>query len=83
MVFDGVNGLVFSTDNYLQLVSKIEYMKNNDAEYRRMAENAYFRFKNELNAENMARKTEELYFSLFLAKCCGTDEANIIRGKLN
>ena len=83
MVFDGVNGLVFRTDNYLQLTSKIEYMKNNDAEYRRMAENAYFRFKNELNAENMARKTEEFYSSLFLAKGCRLSEGNIIRDKLN
>lgn len=83
MVFDGVNGLVFSTDNYLQLASKIEYMKNNDGEYGKMAENAYFRFKNELNAENMARKTEELYSSLFLAKCFASNEANIIRDRLN
>ena len=83
MVFDGVNGLVFSTDNYLQLASKIEYMKINDGEYKRMAENAYFRFKNELNAENMARKTEELYSSLFLAKCFASNEANIIRDRLN
>ena len=83
MVFDGVNGLVFSTDNYLQLASKIEYVKNNDSEYGKMAENAYFRFKNELNAENMARKTEELYSSLFLAKCFASNEANIIRDRLN
>ena len=83
MVFDGVNGLVFGTDNFIELASKIEYMKNNDAEYRRMSGNAYFRFKNELNAENMARKTEEFYSSLFLAKVCRSSEGNIMRDKLN
>ena len=67
MVRDGVNGLVFKTDNFIELSYKIEYVKKNESEYKRMSENAYLRYCNELNAKNMARKTEELYTSLFLA----------------
>jgi len=35
--------------------------------YKKMSDNALERYKNELNAENMARKTEKLYRTLFLA----------------
>ena len=83
MVRDGVNGLVFITDNYTELASKIEHMKNNREEYKRMSQNAYMRYCSELNAENMARKTEELYSSLFLAKNQNLNEGNIIQDKLN
>lgn len=83
MVSDGVNGLVFRTDNFVELASKIEYMKKNGEEYKRMSQNAYMRYCSELNAENMARKTEELYSSLFLAKNQNLNEGNIIQDKLN
>jgi glycosyltransferase involved in cell wall biosynthesis len=83
MVCDGENGLVFRTDNFVELASEIEYMKNNVEEYKRMSQNAYSRYCSELNAKNMARKTEELYSSLFLAKNQKYNDTDIMQSRLN
>ncbi len=68
MVRHGVNGLIFPTDDFVALAENIRLLINDRSLYERTSRNAYERFLSELNAKNMARKTEELYSSLFLAR---------------
>ena len=71
MVRHGVNGLIFPTDDFVALAENIRLLMRDKALYEKMSKNAYERFLSELNAKNMARKTEELYSSLFLAARSG------------
>jgi len=68
MVRHGINGLIFPTDDFVALAENIRLLISDKALYEKLSKNAYDRFLLELNAKNMARKTEELYSSLFLAK---------------
>ncbi len=68
MVRDGYNGFIYPTDDHIALAKRISLLSLDKELYRQMSKNAYERYKNELNAENMARKTEEIYSSLFLAR---------------
>jgi len=67
MIKDGYNGLIYKTDDFCALADKIEILMKDRELYKKMSDNALERYKNELNAENMARKTEKLYRTLFLA----------------
>lgn len=68
MVKDGYNGIIYPTDDFVSLAGAIRRLASNKALYEYMSKNALSRYNNELNAENMARKTEEIYSALFLAK---------------
>ena len=65
MVRDGYNGFVFATDDFISLAEKIEMLRSDKDLYRKMSQNAYRRFCDELTAERMTRKTEELYSKLY------------------
>ena len=64
---DGYNGFIYKTDDFFALAEKITDLYSDRELYEKMSENSIERYKSELNAKNMARKTEELYSSLFLA----------------
>lgn len=68
MVRHGVNGLIFKTDDFVALAENVRILIKDKLLYSRLSHGARERFEGELNAKNMARKTEELYTSLFLAK---------------
>ena len=65
MVKDGYNGFIFKTDDFLSLADRIELLSTDKDLYKRMSENAYRRYCDELTAERMTRKTEELYSKLY------------------
>ena len=65
MVKDGYNGFIFPTDDFLSLANRIELLSNDKELYKRMSNNAYERFSNELTAEKMTRQTEALYSNLY------------------
>ncbi len=65
MVKDGYNGFIFPTDDFLSLAKHIEQLACDKDLYKRMSKNAYERFCNELTAEKMTQKTEELYSKLY------------------
>ena len=68
MVRHGINGLIFQTDDFVSLAENVSILMKDRSLYDRLSRGARERFENELNAKNMARKTEKLYSSLFLAK---------------
>ena len=65
MVKDGYNGFIFPTDDFLSLANRIERLAGDKSLYKEMSKNAYRRFCDELTAEKMTRKTEELYSKLY------------------
>ncbi len=66
MIRDGENGLVYPVDDIIALSECIERLKNDREMYVKMSDNSRRRFEEELNAEKMTKKTEEIYSSLFL-----------------
>ena len=65
MVKDGYNGFIFKTNDFLSLASRIELLSTDKDLYKTMSENAYKRYLDELTAERMTKKTEELYCDLY------------------
>jgi glycosyltransferase involved in cell wall biosynthesis len=67
MVRDGYNGFIYKTDDFFALAECLTRLYSDRELYKKMSENSLARYIEELSAKNMARKTEELYSSLFLA----------------
>ncbi len=67
MVKNGINGYIYKCSDYRALAERIECICTNRKVYDKMSSNAYDRFKTELNAEMMTRKTNELYDTLYYA----------------
>ena len=65
MVKDGYNGFIFPTDDFLSLAKSIERLASDKELYKRMSKNSYERFCDELTAEKMTQRTEELYSRLY------------------
>ena len=63
MVRDGKNGYIFRQRDALDLARKIMLLRDKNI-YSSLSLNAILRFKNELNAKTMTKKTEKLYISL-------------------
>ena len=66
MVRDGYNGFIFPVDNFIRLSELIEKLYEDKMLYKQLSENAYRRYCEEFTADNMTRKTEELYMKLYL-----------------
>ena len=67
MVKNGVNGFVYESSDYHSLAECIERLCMNRELYEKMSHESYKRFKQELNAENMTKKTNKLYDALYYA----------------
>ena len=67
MVKHGVNGFIYECSDYRSLAKCIEKLCADVELYEKMSHESYERFKQELNAENMAQKTNKLYDTLYSA----------------
>lgn len=63
VVYDGVNGFLFESKNYLMLYEKIKSIVTDKALLLKLKTGAKDVFEKEFKAEIMTAKTEELYFS--------------------
>lgn len=69
MVRNGVNGYIYKAGDFNDLARKIEKIALADEqEYLRLSSESKRRFFEELNAEQMARNTQKLYFNLLKKK---------------
>ena len=64
MVKNGYNGFTFSVGDFDALAKRIYLLSVSRKLYNKMSENAYNRFKQELNAQKMSRQTNLLYSKL-------------------
>ncbi len=67
MVRDNVNGYIYRAGDYKHLAQKIEAIFDS-GEYLRMSEASELRYKFELNAQAMAKKTQDLYLCMLKKK---------------
>ena len=65
MIRHGINGLVCKCYDVEAMADNISRLIKDNDFYAELSRNAYHRFKNELNAANMARRTYELYEKLY------------------
>lgn len=68
MVRDGYNGYVYKAGDSSELCEAIIRLTENKERYRILAQNSAERFKAELNASCMTKKTQALYNELYKAK---------------
>ena len=69
MIKDGYNGMIFPTDDFISLANCIARIHDDCELYKSFSDNAILRYKEELTALEMTRKTEKLYEELFLTSC--------------
>ncbi len=81
MVRDGENGFLYPMGNDEVLAVRIRTLCNSDTLYQSVSQGARTRFEKELNAEEMTKKTEQLYARLFRERLGHvlTDQANSLR----
>ena len=65
MIKHGINGLVCKCYDCEAMAENIENLIKYKKFYAKLSHNSYRRFRDELNAANMARKTYELYEKLY------------------
>lgn len=74
MVRDGENGIVVPQNNPTALTEAILRLGEDEALYEQLSRGALERFRSELNAEQMTKKTEELYDELFCQKILNSEK---------
>ncbi|MBO5938563.1 MAG: glycosyltransferase [Clostridia bacterium] len=72
MVRDGENGIVVPQNDPSALATTILRLREDSVLYEQLSQGARKRFLSELNAEQMTKKTEELYCELFRLKILNT-----------
>ncbi len=72
MIRDGVNGFTYEAGNYVALSKRIFLLSYGKTLYRNMSQNAYERYRSELNAETMSKNTYALYSDLYRPFITGT-----------
>ena len=83
MVRDGENGLVYPVGRAELLADAIHRLIQDSALYDAMSQKAYERFRTELNAKQMAERTQDLYRKLYVERNPSKSENGIGNTKIN
>ena len=65
MIRDLENGMIFKQGDHIALAEKIKLLSADKELYKKLSRNARKRFLEELNAENMSKKTQEYYKAIY------------------